>query len=132
MKKLNKLKDQSTEVIYSCSTVFPFTLFPNRVEVTEEKVNIIYGLFFFSKKTVSLLVADLVNATVSTNPFFGTLGLELRYFEKNPPPVKYLIKNEAIMMSSVITGLIEVKRRKLSLSQVKGSKLNYLTKLGQV
>ncbi len=121
----------SGKVIFQCQTVFPFTLFPTTVEVTPTRVNIEYGVFFLSHRRVSILIVDLVNAVVSTNIFFGTLQLEIRYFESNPAPVRFLPKNDAVKLRQIITGLIEAKDKNIQLGKLTPKRKKDLRKIGK-
>lgn len=104
--QMSKLMDLNKNKILEIKNVFPFDLFQDRVIVSAHKVDLVYGVFFYSDYVVSMLIKDMKNAKVSTGIFFGTLTFELHGYETNPPPVKFLWREDAIKARRVIEGLI--------------------------
>ncbi len=103
---------QDEQILFRCATTFPFVLFPDLITVTSNQVIIQRGLFFMSKKVTPILFEDLVNVTVSTNPFFATAKFDLRFSDKNPPKVRYLAKADGLRLREVIMPLIKQQAQK--------------------
>lgn len=104
--KIEQVQQKANTVLFSTRTVFPFTLFPDVIIITEASVEIIYGLFFFSTERFPIPIAHLKTVTLSTNLFFGTLTFEIAGFETNPPQVRFLPKADALKAKNILNGLI--------------------------
>lgn len=113
---LEELAMENETILMRVATVFPFTIFPDEIVVSLNRVDIVVRPFFFSKQVYPLLIKDLVTLNVSTNIFFGSLSLEMRFHEQNPPIINYLWKGEALRLRRVITGLLEAYKEGVDLS----------------
>lgn len=116
--QLKKLQQKSSRVLFRCKTIFPFTLFQDKIEVTPTRVSLVYGTFFWSAKTFPILITDIVNARVHTNPFFGALEIEIFNREQNPAKITFLRRKHALQAKQIIIGLVEAKRRGLHLTDI--------------
>lgn len=121
--KLQMLRDNAGELLFSCTSIFPFTLFPDTVSIDPNKVDITHRLFFFSKNIRTLLIEDIRFVNVATNLFFAQLHFEVVGYEKNPDPVRFLSKKDAIKAKQIITGLIAARKKNVSLKNVKNKSL---------
>lgn len=104
--RIDRVQEKTSSVLFTAKTVFPFTLFPDLIIITEASVEIIYGLFFFSKERFPIPISSLKTVSVTTNLFFGTLAFEITGFEKNPPRVSFLPKEQALKAKNILNGLI--------------------------
>ncbi len=129
-KSIQALLNESNTLLFSCYTLFPFTLFPSKIEISETRVEIIYGIFFFANQSVSILIQDIINVVVSTNIFFGSVHFEIKGFTKNPPAVHRLSKQDAIKIKQIVTGLIEMKQAHVSLEEAAGNKKTLIQEIG--
>jgi hypothetical protein len=121
--KLNDLVFKSNRVLFKCSTIFPFDIFPDQVVIDENKLTIINQLFFWSSTTYSILIKNILGVTVSSGLFFSTLNIEVIGFEENPEPVKYLLNEDARKIKRIITGLIACAREGIDTSEINYSEL---------
>lgn len=131
--KIQEIVAKANTILYSCSTMFPFTFFPDRIEISLSRVSVIRGLFFLSKHTFPILIEDLVNVKVTTGLIFGTVQFEIFNYESNPKPIRFLHKADAIRVKQYVTGLIEAKAKGVDLSKMSVNQLREkLTELGSV
>lgn len=130
MTKLDQLERESSNLLFRCHSVFPFSLFPTTIEVTATRVDVKYGVFFGSHEYVSILIDDLVNVVVSTNLFFGTARFEIKNFEKNPPVILYLWKEDAVKLKQVVTGMIESRNAKIDTSRLNTAQKEMIQRIG--
>jgi len=114
----DKLVKATNEKIYSCQSVFPFTLFPDIIKVDQYKIDIIYSIFFFSKSVFTILLKDVRTVKVDSGLFFATLNIEVIGYEKNPTPVRFLPKAAAFKLRDIIMGLVAAKRNKVDLATI--------------
>ncbi len=126
-KKLDNLVLKSRRTLLEVTTVFPFDLFPDRVRIDENKVDIISYEFFFTKHLISILIKNINSATISTGVFFATLNLEVAGFvtgyNVKPYPIQYLWKRDAIRARRIILGLIAAEKAKIDLAKISSKDL---------
>lgn len=122
-KELRDLAKNTAEALFSCQTVFPFTFFPDRITVDQNKVDIIYSYFLFTKTIVTLMIEDIRTVEVNTGPLFAEMRFEINGYGKNPPPIRYLAKEDAIKMRRMIMGLAVVKRKEVETEGVANSQI---------
>lgn len=115
---LDKVVDASKRLLYKCSTVFPMTLFPDTVVVDQNKVDIVYSNFFFSKSVFTIMVDDIRTVKVNAGPFFATMMFEVIGYERNPEPVRFLPKRSAFEVRRLIMGLIAARKERVNLEKI--------------
>lgn len=126
-----QLKRENTQLLFRCQTVFPFTLFPTTIEVTQRRINLHYAGSFMANSLVPIMIDDVLNITASTGLVFGSIGFELRFSEKNLEPIAFLHKRDVIELKQIILGLIEVNRRHVNLDQLpKAERRQYIETIG--
>lgn len=116
--QLNNLVKASKRLLYKCETVFPFTLFPDMILIDQNKIDIIYRNFFFSKSVFTLMIDDVRTVKVSAGPFFASMNFEVVGYEQNPAPVRFLPKASAFKMRRIIMGLTAAKREGIDLDNM--------------
>jgi hypothetical protein len=104
--KLDDLIQRSEKVLLKISTVFPFDLFPNDIIVDENKVNIIKREFFWSEQIHSIMIREINDVIVESNPFFATLIILDEGYREQEIRVNYLWKSEAMKARRIIQGLM--------------------------
>lgn len=130
--KLDNLEKNTKEVIIEAKSVFPFQLFPDKISIDKNKIEIVYVDFFFMKRTFTILVEDLLNVKIHTGIFFASLYFEVEGYEKNPEPVSYLAKSDAMQIRDTIVGLIKAKREEVPIEKIhKKEAREKLKKIGQ-
>jgi hypothetical protein len=115
--KIKKVEREAT-IIYNISAVFPFDFFPNQIIVHENRVDVIYNLFFYSRKIFPMLIRDLNGVTLATGPLFAAIDFEIKGYETNPEPVRFLRKAEAVQAHRIISGLIVASKNNIDLSRL--------------
>lgn len=104
--KLDQTEIGAHRILFRARTVFPFDLFPDEIVIDENKVDLVYGVFFWSRQVVSVSINDLNGAISMTNIFFGSLELEVRGYDRNPIPIKYLWNKDANRARRIVNGLV--------------------------
>src|SRR5437016_1129422 len=94
--KVDTLVRESHEVIYKTTNIFPFDFFPDEIIVTRNKVDLVYGLFFFSKEVFPIMIPNIYSITVDHDLFFASIDFKLIGFSENPTKIKFLKKADAI------------------------------------
>lgn len=121
--RLDQLAKSSDTVLFRCKSLFPFDFFPDAVVVTQSKVDIIYGHFFFVKSVHTLLIENILTMRLDTGPLFASLQFEVKGYEQNPPEVGYLAKHEAVKAQEIIMGLVAAKHEGIDLKSVQRRKV---------
>jgi hypothetical protein len=128
---LPELEKVTRRVLYRVETVFPFTLFTDVIEITDEAVTLIFGLMFRSEQVNHLPIQDILNVQLVTNLFFGSLLFEITGYEHNPPVIKFLPREKAVIANEIISGLILCQKNNVDTLQYQPDELRqYLQNIG--
>lgn len=101
---IDDLVKKSNRCIISVSSLFPWNIFPNTIEVEEGRVTFITRQFM-SSQSHSVDIRDISNVFLESSLFFATLQIVSRTFIKNNIKMMYLNKKEAEKVKMVIEGL---------------------------
>jgi len=101
----NSLKVQAREVLHEAKSVFPFDFFPTKIVVDRFKIELSYGMFFFSKQLHTFPMGGIHNVTVNTSPFFSSITFEVAGLEKNPAPIPYVVPKDATIIKQLIDSI---------------------------
>lgn len=104
--KLQKTAIGSHRILFKARSVFPFDFFPDEVVIDENKVDLVYGIFFYTRQVISVSINDLNGAMSVSNMLFGSLELEIRGYDRNPLPITYLWNHDAERARRIINGLV--------------------------
>jgi hypothetical protein len=117
---LRGLVKQSTHVLLTSQSVFPFDLFPDMLTIDENKVNIVYRNFFGISHVHSIFVSDITDVTVDVQIFLATVTLVNSVNMRYPITVKIkaLPVQEALKARDIIQGLIATQRKKIDLKDI--------------
>jgi len=118
LEKLTQLSNQSREPLFTCTGIFPFTLFPDKVDVYVDKVIITYTRFFFTKEIFPIIIKNLLSVSVSTNMLFGSVKFDLTLSPSDPDPVKFLPRECAIKIHQLTTGLLVAQKNEINLGDL--------------
>ncbi|MBX4206106.1 hypothetical protein KW795_02815 [Candidatus Microgenomates bacterium] len=122
-KTLDKLVEENRQKIMEVKNIFPFDLFPDKIIISKTKVDLVYGLFFFSDHIISMLIKDLKNAKVTTGILFASMSFELQGYEVNPEKIKFLPIAKAMQARRIIEGLIASEAKGIDLSSFEPEEL---------
>jgi hypothetical protein len=130
--KLMYTTTESQDSLLSADTVFPFTLFKSTVQIDRDKLTIIRRSFFWTADTISVQICDILNVEVNVGPFFGSVVMSSKYFNKNIKSVNFLKRNEAIKFQRLVQGSIIASRKQIDYSGIEKEQLvTLLSDLGQ-
>ncbi len=121
--KLEKLQKKTDTSIFTVSSIFPFELFPDIIQVDREKISLIRNRFFLTRKVFPILLKDIKTVRFTTGPVFGTLQFEIEGYEANPQPLKHLKRLDAIKAKRIIEGLIILKEKNIDTSKLSDQQL---------
>lgn len=99
-----KMVIKSNRILISISSVWPFDLFPNVINVEDGRITIIKR-HFLSSEVHSVDIKDISNIFINKAFFFSQLEIVSRTFEDNQVRIKYLKNDEAIFIRRIIEGL---------------------------
>lgn len=121
--KIDRVIEKTGRKLFEISSVFPFDFFPDKIVIDENKVSLIFGIFFFSEQVFPIFIKDIKNVTVSSSILFASLTFELTGYEKNPQKIKYLWIPGAMRARRIITGLVACHAEKIDTTKLSESKL---------
>ncbi len=101
---VSDLIKKSNRCIISISSQFPWTLFPNTIQVEESRVTIIFRQFMASQSH-SVDIKDISNVFIESSPFFATLQIVSRTFVQNDITIGHLDAKKAAQVQMIIEGL---------------------------
>lgn len=133
--KLDELTQKATGSIYELSSVFPFDFFPNTIYIEQKQLVFIYRQFFWSTQEFHVLFEDILSPIVESGVFFSTLRLQLGPggFKQDPPPIRYLKKEEALRAKRIIVGLLICNKEKIDFADMTNDEiLVKVEKIGSV
>lgn len=110
---LNQLERQSEQVLFTCQTIFPFTLFPTYLELTPSRLTVKRMILPFTFSTTPIFIKDIAFVRLSENPFFATLSFEMMGLPEDPKPVRFLHPADAKKMEELIVGCLEAMKSKV-------------------
>jgi hypothetical protein len=101
---VSDLIKKSNRCIISISSQFPWTLFPNTIEVEESRITFIFRQFLASQSH-SVDIKDISNVFIESSPFFATLEIISRTFAENNITIGHLDAKKAARVQMIIEGL---------------------------
>lgn len=130
--KLRNLAKRSHEVLVSANTVFPITVFPDTVIVDRTRVTIINRIFFFTARTVSIQIEDILNVSCGVGPFFGSLTISVRVMNSTDHfEIDHFWRYDALRLKHIIQGYMIAKNNDVDMTQLSREELiDHLNELG--
>ncbi|MDO8572000.1 MAG: hypothetical protein Q7R79_04945 [bacterium] len=129
---LPKLYSEAHEVLYSLSTVFPFVLFPDKIIIRRNHVDLVTGIFFWSGSTTRVQIPDIRQVVLHYDPFFATMEITPQGPLEHVLRVTFLWKSQAIRAKRLIAGLTECHLLKADFSKYSRRELlAYLEEIGK-
>ncbi|MBI1863251.1 hypothetical protein HYS00_03980 [Candidatus Microgenomates bacterium] len=113
--KMNDLIRKSNRSIASISSMFPWDLFPNTIDVEESRITFIFRQFLASQSH-SLDIKDISNIFIETSLFFATLQIVARTFVQNDIKIGHLNKKDATEIRTIIEGLRTLNENQIDTS----------------
>lgn len=101
---VSELIKKSNRCIIRISSLFPWDLFPNTIEVEESRVTFIFHQFLASQ-THSVDIKDISNVFIQSSLFFATLQIVSRTFVQNDITIGHLDAKKAARVKMIIEGL---------------------------
>lgn len=112
---VNDLIKKSNRSIMSIYTHFPWTWYPNTIQVEEGRITLTFRQFLASQ-THSVDIKDISNVLIESSPFFATITIVSRTFQENTISIGHLRKTEAYRVQMIIEGLRTLNQHKVDTS----------------
>ncbi|RJR29763.1 hypothetical protein C4564_01630 [Candidatus Microgenomates bacterium] len=112
--ELAALTEQSTQILFKTTGVFPFDFFPDELIIDKTKVSILQRNFFWSELIKSVLIKDVYSVTIETGPLFAHLvisdnstpaTLQSDEMQFNTLMIRYLKRSEAFRARCILQGM---------------------------
>jgi hypothetical protein len=130
--RLHDLVEGSHHTLLNVKTVFPFVLFPDTLHIDRKKLTLVHQYSFFTAKTISVPLDDILNVEANIGPLFGSLILTSKYFKNNTQSINFLHRKDAIKAQLLLQGHMVVYHEKIDCSNIDTEELiAMLTDLGQ-
>lgn len=109
----------SHEVLFTATTSFPFTLFPDTITIDRTKLTIAHKEFFKVGEVMSIRIEDILNVTADVGPFFGSLKVYTRFFNNDKPyHINYLKRADALRIKRILQGYIIAIQKNIDCSSL--------------
>lgn len=130
--KLKHIVKQSHEVLAEVQTVFPVTLFPDKLCLDRSVITITKRTFFWSSSTISIRIEDVLNVATTLGPMFGSITIASRVMSTiDHYTVNFLWRKDAIELKSMIQGYMIAKHSGLETQHLTAEELvEHLRELG--
>jgi len=123
---------ESQETLLKASSIFPFVLNRDTIQVDRDKLTIAHRSYLNTADIMSVQICDILSVQMKLGPFFGCLILTSKYFRNNEQTVNYLKRSDVILLQELIQGSIIAKRKNIDYSGIEKEQLTVLlTDLGQ-
>ncbi|PIR60722.1 MAG: hypothetical protein COU67_01175 [Candidatus Pacebacteria bacterium CG10_big_fil_rev_8_21_14_0_10_44_54] len=129
--RLQHMAVEANRTLFTCTSVFPFALFPDKIIVDSTKVVIHKKVFFLSSEVITILLQDIRLVEMNTGPFFAKLQFEVFGFDDKSISIRYLRRSDAARIKDLVMGLVAVKDTGINLKHVdSGSLVRSAKKIG--
>jgi hypothetical protein len=130
--KLIYATTEAQDTLLAASTVFPFVLFKDTIQLDREKLTIIHRSFFRTSDTISVQIGDILSVKSNVGPFFGNITLSTKYFTNSIQNVSFLRRSDVIKFQRLIQGRLIAHERQIDCSDVESAQLvTLLSDLGE-
>lgn len=127
-----RITSRRPELLADVQSAFPFTLFPDSINIDRRKITVIHRAFLNKSRVVSVPLADIHRVELSTGPLLGSLKIMAKFFDDKPVTVNFLKKSDAFLVKRLIDGFIIAIERNIDCSSMpKGELIAMLKGLGQ-
>jgi hypothetical protein len=131
-KKIIRVTEKENVPLLTVSTVFPFTLFPDSIEIYVERIVLNYRTFYLTKEVFPIIIKDLISVSANTNLIFGSVKFDITFSHYDPDPIHFLWRKDALKVSRYVTGLLAAHKLNLDLDRLSRSEiLKYVDDLGR-
>lgn len=115
---LKNLAEASDHILYEIKNVFPLDLWPDKLRIALNQLEIIYKHDIFSRYIYPIPINKVLTVRVHKGLFFAEIEIEVEGHEQNPSHIKYLTKSKAEEAAQIILGLKIAHNEKINLQEV--------------
>ncbi len=117
-RKLDQLAEVDNKALFTCSTVFPFSIFPTTLIVDRNKVTVREYFFFGSRQLQTFLIQDVMNILVAESLLFASIQLVHSRFPDEKIDIHNLTKADARKFRLIVQGLMVADKQGLNLTTI--------------
>ncbi len=125
---VNDLVKKSNRRIISISSSFPWSFFPDTIEVEESRITFKFSQFL-SSQSHSVEIKDISNVFIESSMFFATLQVVSRTYVQNDIKIGHLNKTKALLVQKIIEGLRTFSEHNINTSNYEIDEL--ISKIGE-
>lgn len=103
-RRLNVMMSKSNRIIISISSLFPWDLFPDTLNIEETRITVIQRQLF-SSQVHSVNIKDISNIFIDMDLFLAAITIVSNTFEENNIKIMKLRKKDAVLARRIIEGL---------------------------
>ena len=125
-RKLRAVVRESHTILAKAHSVFPFQLFPDRLNIDRHKFTIVHRQFFGIEQTVSVPIENIKNIEADFGPFFGSVTVTSDLYINNTQTVHFLWRRDAKMIQKLVQGAVVAQREEIDLNKIDVKQLRKL------
>jgi hypothetical protein len=131
--KLENLTENAQKLLFKCSSIFPFDLFPDELTIEPTQVNVCKKTFFLTNRLQSVPVKNISDVIVQTVPFFASIKVVDQFFVDNSFQLDFIKKEDAERARNIIQGLIIASKEGVDVARIDRKQLiERVEKMGQM
>jgi hypothetical protein len=128
----DRMTTERPELLADVQSAFPFSLFPDSINIDRRKITVIHRAFLAKSVVVSVPLADIHRVELSTGMLLGSLKIMAKFFDDEPLTVNSLKTSDAFLVKRLLVGFIIAIERNIDCSSMpKEELIAMLTGLGQ-
>jgi hypothetical protein len=117
--RIQKFAEEEARVLFQAQSIFPFSLFRDKIIIHPTKVDVIIGEFFQSNYTKTFFIEDIGGVEIVTTPFMAAVKISGNKMGLDPIRVRNFKRKDAIKIKEIIDGLMVAYKRHHELKDVK-------------
>jgi hypothetical protein len=130
--QMQKFAEEESRVLFQAKSIFPFSLFPDKVIIHPTRVDVVIGEFFKSNYTKTFFIEDIGGVEMVTTPFMASLKISGNKMGLDPIRVRNFKRKDAIKIKEIIDGLMVAYKRQHELKDIKSEEaIPHLRKAGK-
>ena len=124
---------EANEIIAEATTVFPFTLIPDTITIDRAKISIAHRSFIKVAEVKTIRIEDVLDVTSNVGPFFGSLHISARFYNRHKPlVVNWLWREDAQRLKRILQGYLVAAKKQVDCNALSTKELaTMLDQLGQ-
>ena len=131
--QIQKFAEEESRVLFQAKSIFPFSLFPDKIIIHPARVDVIIGEFFQSNYTKTFFIEDIGGVEIVTTPFMAAVKISGNKMGLDPIMIRNFKRKDAIKIKEIIDGLMVAYKKEHELKDIKSEEaIPHLQQAGKI